>query len=587
MHYPNIVLVTVDCLRADVLGCYGYDRPTTPVIDKLASSGLLMQNAFAHASGTPLSFPAIMSGHLPLSALGLNLSQTPLLAEAFRAAGYNTCAFQTNSWVGRQMGYTRGFTTYEEFYDLLEDLDSRLEFEVKNTLKLEQSLSIEEIELHLIKVFETHLDRLTTALQDSSTSELLQRNKKIAAEKERFHNDPLAYVRVYIEDLQTGNVLSKGGTNAEFLKQLRGLAKRIMLRAWRSLPKSVHQHLKFIRQIQSRPQTVDHLKKPYADAEMITQRAIDWISHNAGTPFFLWLHYMDVHKPYLPGSSYKWPFEINEHLESIKAPSITIEDADRQRIDKRRDLYDACVRYVDSQLGQLLPELRALPRETFVVVTADHGEEFFEHGDNNHLAKLFDELIRVPLIVSSVKGTKVPRVDTTTLVGLMDLGSSLLHLCGVNGQVGHGQNWFNSDYKRNVVLSETLEDIQQIALGKRYFTPITLKLDDAKIILGARSLNRKVIYSEHEEEFLGYDLTQDPREQRPIKSTQFDDVFLELEDIIRNRVSEVRVLRAQQNERGTPYTDEELAKITDQLRALGYIESQGTRIVTKEITGRR
>ena len=61
----NLLLVTVDTLRADHLGCYGYGRPTSPAIDALAAEGTLFENGWAHAPSTRYSMPAIASGRWP------------------------------------------------------------------------------------------------------------------------------------------------------------------------------------------------------------------------------------------------------------------------------------------------------------------------------------------------------------------------------------------------------------------------------------------------------------------------------------------------------------------------------------------
>src|SRR5205823_4427485 len=62
----DILLVTIDTTRADHLGMYGYPRPTSPNLDKLAGDGTVFQNGWAHAPSTRYSMPAILTGRLPL-----------------------------------------------------------------------------------------------------------------------------------------------------------------------------------------------------------------------------------------------------------------------------------------------------------------------------------------------------------------------------------------------------------------------------------------------------------------------------------------------------------------------------------------
>ena len=64
MKHPNIVLLTVDCLRADHLGCYGYDQGTSPMIDKLAKEGVRYERCYSTGPRTNESFPGIIAGAL-------------------------------------------------------------------------------------------------------------------------------------------------------------------------------------------------------------------------------------------------------------------------------------------------------------------------------------------------------------------------------------------------------------------------------------------------------------------------------------------------------------------------------------------
>ncbi|MCP4667605.1 MAG: sulfatase-like hydrolase/transferase, partial [Deltaproteobacteria bacterium] len=64
-HPPNIILVLVDTLRADSLGCYGYDRDTSPFLDSFAGRGLVFKNAYSNSSHTRLSIASLFTGMLP------------------------------------------------------------------------------------------------------------------------------------------------------------------------------------------------------------------------------------------------------------------------------------------------------------------------------------------------------------------------------------------------------------------------------------------------------------------------------------------------------------------------------------------
>src|SRR5438094_2620811 len=96
MSGRSIVLITVDCLRADHAGFLGYHRPTTPFLDSLAAESFVFSNAFAAGVPTYYSFPAIMASRYPL-ALGRDLVGLPpgetTPASVLRDAAYASAGF--------------------------------------------------------------------------------------------------------------------------------------------------------------------------------------------------------------------------------------------------------------------------------------------------------------------------------------------------------------------------------------------------------------------------------------------------------------------------------------------------------------
>ena len=124
-------------------------------------------------------------------------------------------------------------------------------------------------------------------------------------------------------------------------------------------------------------------------------------------PFFLWLHYMDPHTPYVPAPRYVREVSggrLGTHrmLTAHARTGLGWEVGDRTLADLRT-LYQAAVRQTDASLGRVLDTLRetGLRGDTAVVVAGDHGEEFQEHGHLAHYPKLYDELINVPLLVDA------------------------------------------------------------------------------------------------------------------------------------------------------------------------------------------
>jgi choline-sulfatase len=117
---PNVLLVTIDTLRWDRLGAYGYAAAATPVMDALARRGVRFTTAIAHAPLTAPSHASILTGLLPLghgvrdSGAFVLPGQPTTLAEAFRGAGYSTAAFVSGFPLDHRYGFARGFDTYDD-----------------------------------------------------------------------------------------------------------------------------------------------------------------------------------------------------------------------------------------------------------------------------------------------------------------------------------------------------------------------------------------------------------------------------------------------------------------------------------------
>ena len=117
----SIVLVTVDCLRADHVGFMGYERPTTPFLDSLAVQSFIFPAAIVAGAPTYYSFPAILGSRYPLGlgrdVLGLAPDE-PSLASVLKRAGYATASFGAgNPYISSQFGYDQSFDTFNDFLD--------------------------------------------------------------------------------------------------------------------------------------------------------------------------------------------------------------------------------------------------------------------------------------------------------------------------------------------------------------------------------------------------------------------------------------------------------------------------------------
>ncbi|HSS98209.1 MAG TPA: sulfatase [Terriglobales bacterium] len=118
----SLILITVDCLRADHVGFMGYTRPTTPFLDSLAKESVVFDNAIVAGAPTYYSFPAIMASRHPLGmgrdAVGLSSADEPTIATALNQIGYATAAFVAgNPYITKHYGYAEGFDVFQDFLD--------------------------------------------------------------------------------------------------------------------------------------------------------------------------------------------------------------------------------------------------------------------------------------------------------------------------------------------------------------------------------------------------------------------------------------------------------------------------------------
>jgi arylsulfatase A-like enzyme len=175
------------------------------------------------------------------------------------------------------------------------------------------------------------------------------------------------------------------------------------------------------------------------NGERLNRRVLNWLDQAGDAPFFMWLIYIDPHDPYLPPSDYigrdpvpkpsllgRWrAFQSWGPIPKLGAPKAEYEKY-------YRPLYQGEVQYVDHCLGALLEALsrKGLLDQTLVIVTADHGEEFLEHGLLGHGTSLYDELIHVPLIVFDGAQPQKGRVVNQVTQNL-DLFPTILQYLGI------------------------------------------------------------------------------------------------------------------------------------------------------------
>ena len=161
-----------------------------------------------------------------------------------------------------------------------------------------------------------------------------------------------------------------------------------------------------------------------------TFRARDFLRRHADEDAMVMVHFMDMHLPYKEPAKYRnlWAKADPRGLEPMFNRMILMRVAMHQRELLRPyliDRYDQNLRYIDDELSAFLNEL---DDDTTVVLFSDHGEEFFDHGEVEHGHSLYDELLRVPLIIKS-PGLAARRVPAA--VSLMDVAPTLAELLGL------------------------------------------------------------------------------------------------------------------------------------------------------------
>ncbi len=441
---PNVLLISIDSLRADRLSCYGYSKTTSPQLDRLAREGVLFETAIADSSWTLPTHVTLFTGAAS-QVHGVDWEDRRLgdqwttLAEALSAEGYATAGYWSGPFLHPAFGVGQGFDRYAG----------------------------------------------TSGGQEAPESE------------------------------------SPDG---------------------RSETTSFEHH--------------DTVTSPE-----ITRQALDYLA-NAKAPFFLFLHYFDVHYDYIPPEPIWRKFDANYEGDFVAEGFIFNEDihAKMPRRERRHldALYDGEIYYTDQFVGQVLEGLRehGLEENTLVVLTADHGEEFFEHGGKGHRLTLYDEVLEVPLMFR-MPGRVVTGKQITTQVRHLDVMPTILDFVGAP----------TPDTVQGRSLRPVLEGEAALAPLP---APSFLKHGKMGTLTSLRTETWKLFYwdrAESEPLVFLHDLASDPREKRPLGAdTPHSAIATQHLQAWQSEVD-----RRQQGFDATPL-DEIPEDVLEELRELGYLD---------------
>jgi arylsulfatase A-like enzyme len=434
----SLLLITVDCLRADHAGFLGYEAATTPFLDSLASQSLMFSNAIVAGAPTYYSFPAIMASRYPL-AIGRDIvglaPNEDTLATTLRGAGFRTAAFlASNPYLSNRFGYAAGFDTFQDN-------------------SLDQHPEAPDKPKNEARTWKSNL------------------NRKLAE-------------------------ISRG------LGPLGSLYDEL--------------YFQYCQRIASADADFDQLRR-YPPADVIVDQAQQWLEAAADQPFFLWLHLMDPHAPYYPPSEALRQFGSGgvtatraRYLNSYWNRGDLTSDRLKRHLDEVVLLYDAGIRWVDAQVARLWSYLQKSgdANECVMAMTADHGEEFLDHGDRYHAhAKLTEELVRVPLLIHA-PGTAQARVSDP--FSLIHLSPTLLEAVGVASPKSFcGQSYWSAGVGRD----SRAAVIECVSGCSNPFRAID-RMGPRR--LAVRESRFKLVVDFETNQMQLFDLALDPRELRPL-----------------------------------------------------------------------
>lgn len=466
----NVLFIVIDSLRPDHVSAYGYERETSPNIDRWAEGGVVFENAMAQAPWTKPSTASMLTSLYP-STHGVNLMASGLpqtvrpLPEIMKENGYRTAVFTADCFVSPMFGYQRGVDC----------------FHARGRARFTQVM----------------------------LGHLVFRSRRISR-------------------LGLGMV------------DLMGSLERWLLGATAA----------------AEGFRVEDLYGAFTG----------WLDEIGGRRFFAYFHCMEPHEPYAPPSPFDEKFLGRELQQVGRVEHYPIyrgflpfgrgRRVSADSLENMVALYDGEISYADSWIGELLGDLerRGIFENTLIVLTADHGEEFYDHGGWGHGQSLFQELLHVPLIMSGPRilpggGQRIPHV-----VRHIDILPTILEVCGIP-------------------VPEAVDGSSLLPILQGEEPPLPSRAVMSEVYYGghcARALRdgpEKVIYAEKggDERLLLFDLEWDPGEAENLTEREGGRARALL-----TRLEEFHRAAAERAAAGYTVTIDEETR--ERLKALGYVQ---------------
>lgn len=290
------------------------------------------------------------------------------------------------------------------------------------------------------------------------------------------------------------------------------------------------------------PSRLIHESTAYETAERTTDRALE-LAGNVEDDLFLWVHYMDPHRPFcmhLDDPSYSdddlSDSEIHDLMSRAGVNPDTISESEKSLL---RDLYDSELRHTSKQIERLVDGLREQAQwdDSQVIFTADHGEEFGEHGHYFHRNRPYDELIHVPLFIRD-PSTTVSEISEQR--ELLDISPTICKAHGVESPPGFLGKPLDEDGERHVVTTGSFNDSIPVVAGRW----------DGWKYIGAG------------DEIELYDLIEDPSETDNVANSHEERI-----EIFRNTIPD----RLYEEDHSAVPTDTD-EEVEERLADLGYLE---------------